>query len=89
LNPSVENIVVSASLVVFFFFFFAKKDRETARIRSDRIGTEHNKVPLMVMMMRSMRNLNLHSHRLQSWLSVAFIAVTTEEEEEEAYGLYS
>ncbi|CAM6022432.1 unnamed protein product [Sphagnum balticum] len=41
----------------------------------------------MVMMMRSMRNLNLHNHRLQSWLSVAFIAVTTEEEEEEeAYG---
>jgi hypothetical protein len=32
-----------------------------------------------------MRNLNLHNHRLQSWLSVAFIAVTTEEEEE-AYG---
>jgi hypothetical protein len=30
-----------------------------------------------------MRNLNLHNHRLQSWLSVAFIAVTTEEE---AYG---
>jgi hypothetical protein len=78
----VENIVVSASLVIFFFFFFffffAKKDLETARI-----GTEHNKVSLMVMMMRSMRNLNLHNHRMQSWLSVAFIAVTTEEEEEE------
>lgn len=77
LNPSVENIVVSASLVVFFFFFFfffAKKDLETARIGSDWIGTEHYKVPLMVMMMRSMRNLNLHNHRLQSWLSVAFIA---------------
>jgi hypothetical protein len=84
----VENIAVSASLVV-FFFFFAKKDLETARFGSDRIGTQHNKVPLMVMMMRSMRNLNLHNHHLQSWLSVAFIAVATEEEEEEeeeAYG---
>jgi len=63
----VENIAVSASLVVFFFFFFfffffAKKDLETARFGSDRIGTQHNKVPLMVMMMRSMRNLNLHNH---------------------------
>jgi hypothetical protein len=81
----VENIVVSASLVVFFFFFyfFAKKDLETARM--DWIGTQHNKVSLMVMMMRSMRNLNLRNHRLQSWQSVAFIAVTTEDEEE-AYG---
>jgi len=86
----VENIVVSASLVVFFFFFFffAKKDLETARTGSDRIGTEHYKVLLMVMMMRSMRNLNLHNHRLQSWLSVAFIAVTTEEEEAYVYETY-
>jgi hypothetical protein len=87
----VENIVVSASLVVFFFFFFfffAKKDLETARIGSDRIGTQHNKVPLMVMMMTSMRNLNLHNHRLQSWLSVAFIAVTIEEEEAYGYETY-